>query len=38
MAAQTRILVYLIVLAISDTIMPPPIAALVLIPVICQKP
>jgi hypothetical protein len=38
MSIKTRILVYIIVLAVFDTIIPIPVTALVLIHVLYQKP
>ena len=38
MSMKTRILIYLIVLALFDTIIPLPLTALVLIHVLYQKP
>jgi hypothetical protein len=38
MSTRTQILIYIIVLAVFDTIIPVPITALVLIHVLYQKP
>ena len=38
MTTKTRILIYILVLAVFDTIIPIPITALVLIHVLYQKP
>ncbi|MFZ7126723.1 MAG: hypothetical protein ACOWWM_11280 [Desulfobacterales bacterium] len=38
MSAKTQILVYLIVLAVFDTVIPIPITAMVLMTVVFQKP
>jgi hypothetical protein len=38
MSIKTRILIYIVILAIFDTIIPIPITALVLIHVLYQKP
>lgn len=38
MSPKTQILIYLIVMAVFDTIIPIPIAAMVLIMVLFQKP